>query len=110
MDYLRKCPLAAACILLASCASSITPTAVVTTVQAWPSGGVLGARRRLRPPPSAANSVAADVRQCMQAAENRGVGIQLLVGGLDICLRKRAYLVDDPPRVSPAKPGYSNTE
>ena len=72
--------------------------------------GVLGARRRLRPPPSAVNSVAADVRQCMQAAENGGVGIQLLVGRFDTCLRKRAYLVDDPPRVSPAKPGYSNTE
>ncbi len=62
--------------------------------------GLLGAIRRVRPNPAAVNSVAADVDQCMRAAGNGDGGIQLLVGRFDACLRKRAYLVDDPPRAS----------
>lgn len=38
MEYLRKCHLAAACIFIASCASTVAPTPVETTVRAWPSG------------------------------------------------------------------------
>jgi hypothetical protein len=188
MDYLR---VVAACVLLASCASTVAPMPVETTVRAWPSGlslmfselrgriglvvevhdhggsnemllwqipdvqahpgyqrlvacvedvrakaprdlrnaalrcvetsgmpspevipepdateyrvqitvGILGARRRLR---SVANarmtSVAQDVDQCMHGAEEKGVAIQPLLARFDSCLRKRAYLVDEPPK------------
>jgi hypothetical protein len=60
--------------------------------------GLLRALRRLRPP--AVSSVVTDVDQCRGAAEKEGVGIQLLVDRFDACLRKRSYLVDDPPRAS----------
>jgi len=189
MEYLGKRHLAAAGILLASCASTGTPTpAVETTVRAWPSGvslmfselgghtnlvvevhdyagsnekliwripnvqalpayqrlvacvedvrakaqgdlrdavlrcvetsgmpspevvpepdaaeyrvsikvGLLRALRRLRP--RAVSGVATDVDQCMRAAEKAGIGIQLLIDRFDACLRKRSYLVDDPPK------------
>jgi hypothetical protein len=59
--------------------------------------GILGARRRLRLTSSNTSPVAADVDQCMGQAEGRGVAIQPLLGRFDTCMRKRAYLVDEPP-------------
>ena len=56
------------------------------------------ARRRLRLTTSNTSPVAADVDQCIGQAEVRGVAIQPLLGRFDTCMRKRAYLIDEPPK------------
>ena len=60
--------------------------------------GILGARRRVRLTSALARPVSTDVDECMLTAEKQGIAIQSLMGRLDTCLRKRAYLVDEPPR------------
>lgn len=65
--------------------------------------GILGARRRLRLTATNARPVATDVEECMRAAEKKGVAIQSLLARFDVCLRTRAYIVDDAPRTTQPK-------
>lgn len=60
--------------------------------------GILRARRRVRVTTAGLRPVAADVDECMHAAQDEGVGFQPLLARLDTCLRSRAYLVDDAPK------------
>jgi hypothetical protein len=69
-----------------------------TEYRVFISVGILGVRRRLRLTSAITGSVATDVDQCIEQAEEKGVAIQPLLGRFDTCMRKRAYLVDEPPK------------
>lgn len=86
--------------------------AAATEYRASITVGALRARRRLRLISAGLRPVATDVADCMQAAEDEGVGIQSLLARFDSCLRNRSYLIDDAPKARQSKQlrGYSNTE
>ena len=69
-----------------------------TEYRVFISVGILGVRRRLRLTSANTGPVSTDVDQCMGQAEEQGVAIQPLLGRFDTCMRKRAYLIDEPPR------------
>jgi hypothetical protein len=65
--------------------------------------GALRARRRLRLTSANMRPVAADVDECLRAAEDQDASIQSLLARFDTCLRSRSYLVDEAPKARQPK-------